>query len=82
VLLMAQSTPSILTALESGASSKFFRRHLVFLHAYRAYLSVPTIVISPWVQKGAIEHDGINNGLTYTHSSIASFIAKASFFIC
>ena len=65
-----------------GVRCVFFRRHLVFLHAYRVYLSVPTLVISPWVQKGAIEHAGINNGRTYTHSSIASFIAKASFSIC
>ena len=41
------------------------------------FRSVPALVISPWVKKGAIEHDGINGeGLTYTHSSLAAFISK------
>ena len=48
-----------------------------FLHIPCIFLSVPTIAISPWVQEGIIEHSGINNGLTYSHSSIAGFISNA-----
>ena len=47
------------------------------LHTNFVYLSVPTILISPWVGKAVIEHEGTNNGHTYTHSSIAGFISKA-----
>ena len=73
---MAKSIPSILPDLGSGASP-FEDIQKSFLHTNLVYLSVPTILISPWVQKGIVEHDGINNGLTYSHSSIAGFISKA-----
>ncbi len=46
-----------------------------------ACISVPTILISPWVEKGAIEHNGTNNGNVYSHSSIAGFISKVNFFM-
>ena len=52
----------------------------MFTYITHIYLSVPTIAISPWVQKGIIEHSGINNGLVYSHSSIAGFISKAKAF--
>ncbi|KAK9322035.1 phosphoesterase [Lipomyces orientalis] len=42
----------------------------------RLGIRVPTVVISPWVEKGVIESKGINNGLEYTHTSIPEFIAK------
>lgn len=37
--------------------------------------SVPTLVISPWVEKGALEHLG-QNGAIYSHSSLPAFISK------
>ena len=52
----------------------------MFTYITHIYLSVPTIAISPWVQEGIIEHSGINNGLVYSHSSIAGFISKAKAF--
>ncbi|KAK9368811.1 phosphoesterase [Lipomyces kononenkoae] len=42
----------------------------------RLGVRVPTLVISPWVGRGVIEHKGTNNGGEYTHTSIAAFIAK------
>ncbi|KAK9485262.1 PLC-A protein [Lipomyces starkeyi] len=42
----------------------------------RVGVRVPTLVISPWVEKGVIEHKGKNNGEEYSHTSIAAFIAK------
>ncbi|KAK9327247.1 phosphoesterase family-domain-containing protein [Lipomyces starkeyi] len=42
----------------------------------RVDVRVPTLVISPWVEKGMIEHKGKNNCKEYTHTSIAAFIAK------
>ncbi|KAK9360067.1 hypothetical protein V1504DRAFT_434254, partial [Lipomyces starkeyi] len=35
---------------------------------------MPTLVISPWVKKGVIEHKGKNHGKEYTHTSMAAFI--------
>ena len=77
LLLMACLILSILLALESGAF--IFEVHSDICNIYLHILSVPTLAISPWVEAGVIEHSGINNGLTYTHSSIAAFIAVASF---
>jgi phospholipase C len=34
----------------------------IFTYLTHIHLSVPTIAISPWVQKGIIEHSGTNNG--------------------
>ena len=76
---MERITPLILPDLESGASS--FEGIQEYFFTY-LHLSVPTILISPWVEKGVIEHAGTNNGLAYSHSSIAGFISKASFFVC
>ncbi|KAF8838111.1 phosphoesterase superfamily protein [Paxillus ammoniavirescens] len=43
----------------------------------RLGVRVPTIVISPWVKKGALETMGENGLLkTYSHSSLAGFISK------
>ncbi|KAF8802573.1 PLC-A group protein Nfis1 [Phlegmacium glaucopus] len=42
----------------------------------RLGVRVPTLLISPWVGKGVVEHNGVNNGLTYTHSSLPAFIGK------
>ncbi|KAG8219154.1 extracellular phospholipase C [Butyriboletus roseoflavus] len=41
----------------------------------RLGLRVPALVISPWVEKGALEHFG-TNGLIYSHSSLPAFISK------
>ena len=77
---MAKNTLSTLPDLESGASRlKALRK--IFTYLTHIYLSVPTIAISPWVQEGIVEHSGINNGLTYSHSSIAGFISKVKPFI-
>ena len=73
---MAKNILSTLPDLESGASP-FEGIALFFTYLTHIYLSVPTIAISPWVQEGIIEHNGINNGLVYSHSSIAGFISKA-----
>ncbi|KAJ3314275.1 hypothetical protein HDV04_000641 [Boothiomyces sp. JEL0838] len=40
----------------------------------RLGLRVPTILISPWVDAGVVEHDGKNNGGVYTHTSILKFL--------
>jgi phospholipase C len=37
---------------------------------------VPTVIMSDWVAKGAIETHGRNNGKVYTHTSILAFLAK------
>ena len=79
LLLMARIIPSTLPDLGSGASL-FENIQKNFLHTNLVYLSVPTILISPWVGKAVIEHEGTNNGRTYTHSSIAGFISKARAF--
>ncbi|KAL2126072.1 hypothetical protein VTI74DRAFT_1758 [Chaetomium olivicolor] len=42
----------------------------------RLGLRVPTLLISPWVPKGSVEHQGINNGKHYTHTSILGFVAE------
>ncbi|KAI9570697.1 extracellular phospholipase C [Boletus coccyginus] len=41
----------------------------------RLGIRVPTLVISPWVEKGALEHLG-QNGAIYSHSSLPAFISK------
>ncbi|KUJ09487.1 phosphoesterase [Mollisia scopiformis] len=40
----------------------------------RLGVRVPTLLISPWVQKGYVEHKGSNNGGEYTHTSILGFL--------
>ncbi|PMD31909.1 phosphoesterase [Hyaloscypha variabilis F] len=40
----------------------------------RLGVRVPTLLISPWVPKGAIEKKGSNNGGEYTHTSILKFL--------
>ena len=42
----------------------------------RLGVRVPTLLISPWVGKGAVEHKGCNNGGEYTHTSILGFLSK------
>jgi phospholipase C len=42
----------------------------------RLGVRVPTILMSPWVGKGVIEHEGKNKGRTYSHSSIPAFLAE------
>ena len=79
LLLMARTIPSTLPDLGSGAPPFFKNTQKIILTCQsHIYLSVPTILISPWVGSGVIEHEGTNNGGTYTHSSIAGFISKAS----
>ena len=80
LLLMARTIPSTLPVLGSG-TSPFENIEKDFLRTNLIYLSVPTILISPWVGKAVIEHEGPNNGRTYTHSSIPGFISKAKPFI-
>jgi phospholipase C len=41
----------------------------------RLGIRVPAMLISPWVGKGVIEHEGTNSGGVYTHTSIAAFVA-------
>ncbi|KAF8552983.1 phosphoesterase-domain-containing protein [Imleria badia] len=41
----------------------------------RLGVRVPTLVISPWVEKGALEHLGQNDAI-YSHSSLPAFISK------
>ena len=49
-----------------------------FFLAYQKNMdSVPTLVISPWVEKGALEHLG-KNDLIYSHSSLPAFISKVT----
>ena len=79
LLLMARTIPSTLPDLGSGAPPFFKNTQKIILTCQsHIYHSVPTILISPWVGSGVIEHEGTNNGRTYTHSSIAGFISKAS----
>jgi phospholipase C len=40
----------------------------------RLGIRVPTLLISPWVEKGLIEKKGTNNGGEYTHTSIMAFL--------
>jgi hypothetical protein len=80
LLVMARAIPLNLTASVSGAYGShhpIFRFHFscISLLTVHRSISVPTLLISPWVGKGVIEHNGINNGLTYTHSSLAAFIS-------
>lgn len=42
----------------------------------RLGVRVPTVLLSPWVGKGVIEHKGTNNGGEYSHSSILGLLAK------
>jgi phospholipase C len=42
----------------------------------RLGVRVPTYLISPWVAKGFIEHEGKNSGGVYTHTSILAFLAN------
>ena len=42
----------------------------------RLGVRVPTYLISPWVGKSVIEHEGKNSGKVYTHTSILAFLAK------
>ncbi|KAI8076353.1 phosphoesterase [Halteromyces radiatus] len=42
----------------------------------RLGVRVPTILMSPWVNKGVVEHKGSNNGGEYSHSSVLGFLAK------
>ncbi len=37
---------------------------------------VPTLLISPWVGKGLVEHRGPNNGGEYTHTSILNWLSE------
>ena len=40
----------------------------------RLGVRVPTWLISPWVGKGIVEHEGQNSGGTYSHTSIIHFV--------
>jgi phospholipase C len=42
----------------------------------RLGVRVPTLLISPWVEKGLIEHKGHNKGGEYTHTSILGFLQE------
>jgi len=42
----------------------------------RLGIRVPTLLVSPWVRKGSVEHRGINNSQHYTHTSILGFLAE------
>jgi phospholipase C len=42
----------------------------------RLGIRVPTLVISPWVGKGVVEHKGSNQGGEYSHTSLLAFLAK------
>jgi phospholipase C len=42
----------------------------------RLGVRVPTLLISPWVGKGVVEHKGSNNGGEYTHTSILGFLQE------
>jgi len=63
--------PDNLTYTETAADGKPYTFHFT-----RLGVRVPAILISPWVGQGIVEHSGINNGLVYSHSSIAGFIGK------
>ena len=79
LLPMARIILSTLPDLGSGASPEDIQKN--FFYTNLVYFSVPTILISPWVGKAVIEHEGTNNGHAYTHSSIAGFISKANPFL-
>jgi phospholipase C len=40
----------------------------------RLGVRVPTLLISPWVGQGVVEHKGINNGGEYSHTSVLKFL--------
>jgi phospholipase C len=40
----------------------------------RLGVRVPTLIASPWLPKGKIEHKGANAGGEYSHTSIISFL--------
>jgi phospholipase C len=40
----------------------------------RLGVRVPTWMISPWVGKGVVEHEGRNNGGIYSHTTIIRFV--------
>ena len=42
----------------------------------RLGVRVPTLLISPWVPKGHIEHKGSNHGGEYSHTSILHFLSE------
>ena len=42
----------------------------------RLGVRVPTVLISPWVGKGVVEHAGQNNGGEYSHTSILNFLSE------
>lgn len=42
----------------------------------RLGVRVPTMLISPWVGKGVVEHSGSNKGRTYTHASIQATLSQ------
>ncbi len=42
----------------------------------RLGIRVPTLLISPWVGKGVVEHKGSNAGGEYTHTSLPAFLSK------
>ncbi|KAH8660962.1 phosphoesterase [Tricladium varicosporioides] len=42
----------------------------------RLGVRVPTLLISPWVEKGVVENKGRNNGGEYTHTSILKTIGE------
>jgi phospholipase C len=42
----------------------------------RLGVRVPTVIMSPWVKKGGLEHKGKGRGGEYTHTSIIAFLAK------
>jgi phospholipase C len=42
----------------------------------RLGVRVPTLLISPWVEKGFVEHKGKNRGGEYTHTSIVATLAE------
>jgi phospholipase C len=42
----------------------------------RLGVRVPTLLISPWVGKGVVEHEGHNKGGEYTHTSILGFLQE------
>lgn len=50
-------------------------RNITF-HFDRLGVRVPTLLISPWVGKGLVEHQGTNFGGEYTHTSILAFLAE------
>lgn len=45
-------------------------------HFDRLGIRVPTILISPWVQKGAVEHSPKTQSGEYTHTSILKYVSE------